>query len=773
MDSLYGGHQPVSFVLKEAFSSIDEMKSKFALGNSYSDVWFEEFCIIDTPNKNDKDNGKIYKRGLDYQNSMAGAIYQGQIVGSSGPSPYAQMNTIAEVTAQSKKTLDDYEYRRYPTGKDSSGNYITSDGSDGAAIASFDFDTTNALVPGKKSDGTFNDSIKYTWCNIRKDNADADSWFYVGWQIPYTVIDYDIHMVSPYDKSGAVLTDATEIERIDDGTHPYYEKWDLGLPKGIKGDTLRNLRVITPTTANKGKIYASSAFTVDSTTGETKVGAAGYTGIDDDIAAGRQIVVFDYYIYDKQLNPTAYMIYLGDFNIITDIAVADDGTLTVSYTHEDNTIFTKQIKWVKNVALTTGDGSQGGHFTVDFNNGDTSYTTDLTWVKGIAIADDGTVTYTYSGTNGGAIPANGKVIVDKLIQWIDSASLDVNNGKFLMDYNTGDSYSTILDWVKDITLDDSNGAITLHHTTGDVTSSAKLKLIESAQVSSTGVITFTTNTGEIITVTANGSQSAYQLKAVENVILNTGILEDKRIQIKYNTATSPVAIGNPINYIQDMVVRPEDYHLFVLFSDPTKRVTADDLDSEGKDASGNSWISSTVVKSFYTTIPTEEQGSTVYWRDYGTIKDQAGILLGFNVSYENVKEWVDAGNDGYDASGNLDVLKYLNANFPSGLTGEQNVLGSGVGTKGKIVTYAPQPATSTKQDHEFYAYDYNAGSWYYLGKISDTGMRDVLLLASTQTASDYYKDLNTKGLAFRYTAITTSDTAIPSYWDTEYTGTFA
>ena len=31
MDSLYGGHQSVSFVLKEAFSSIDEMKSKFAL----------------------------------------------------------------------------------------------------------------------------------------------------------------------------------------------------------------------------------------------------------------------------------------------------------------------------------------------------------------------------------------------------------------------------------------------------------------------------------------------------------------------------------------------------------------------------------------------------------------------------------------------------------------------------------------------------------------------------------------------------------------------
>ena len=53
------------------------------------------------------------------------------------------------------------------------------------------------------------------------------------------------------------------------------------------------------------------------TTGESTVGTPGYAGIDDDIAAGRQIVVFDYYVYDKKLNPTPIMIYLGDFNIIT------------------------------------------------------------------------------------------------------------------------------------------------------------------------------------------------------------------------------------------------------------------------------------------------------------------------------------------------------------------------------------------------------------------------------------------------------------------------
>jgi len=39
----------------------------------------------------------------------------------------------------------------------------------------------------------------------------------------------------------------------DPGTHPYYNKWHLSIPKGVSGDALRNLRV---TTFNK---YAENA----------------------------------------------------------------------------------------------------------------------------------------------------------------------------------------------------------------------------------------------------------------------------------------------------------------------------------------------------------------------------------------------------------------------------------------------------------------------------------------------------------------------------------
>ena len=306
MDSFYGGKQGVDFVLRAAFPSVAAMVSAFKGGPAYTDVWYNEYCIIDTPNKNDADNGKIYRRGLEYQNNMGGAIYVGQIVGPSSGTPYFQLLSIDDVEKLSTKELEEYSYRRYPYAYDEENEiYLTTD-DDSNPIQTFSFnkDYDETLVPGKYEDSSgvhYNDEIKYTWCNIRNDNADSDSWFYVGWSQPYLVVDYAIHQTSPYDSNGDVLTDATDIERIDDNSHPFWEKWDLGLPKGIKGDTLRNLRVIVPTANDKNKIYAASAITVNPTTGESTVGAAGYAGIDDDIAAGRKIVVFDYYIYDMIL----------------------------------------------------------------------------------------------------------------------------------------------------------------------------------------------------------------------------------------------------------------------------------------------------------------------------------------------------------------------------------------------------------------------------------------------------------------------------------------
>lgn len=756
MDSLYGGHEGVSFVIKASFSSVDEMKQRFSQGGNFTEVWYHEYCLISTKNKNHPDNGKVFRRGLDYQNPQtAGSIFVGQIVGPSSGTPFFQVDTIDNVEKISTKTLEENTYRRYPISQNVDGTVVTNWKQDangdwhdagGTLKKDFKFNIQNrTLVPGK--DGTsFNDDIEYTWVNIRKDDEDADSWFYVGMKFPYTVIDYKAHAVSQYDAAGNIRKDAdmTSISRIDDKTHPFWEYWDMGIPKGLKGDTLRNLKVVEMKEELCNKVYATEHITVDSTTGLATVGQSGYPNMEDDIAKHRQIVVYELYIYDKRINPDPILIYLGDFNIIKNVTLDDKGTLIVSYTHNNDTVFTKKIKWVTGVALSTGDGAAGGHFKMDFNNDSPAYETNLTWVKGLEIQDNGDVIGTFAGTDGGKVPVSGKKIL-KHIRWISSVSLNENTGDFVCTFNDGGiAAQNRLTWVKDITINQANGQITINTTTGEKLSPAKLKLLTAARVNDIGETTLIFNTGETINLkTENGGEN-YKITTVKSIYIGTGISDDKSIYVKYNSNPNPVKVSDPINSIERLVVRPSDWHLFVLYSDPSHRV---------KNAT-DGWISNNDAMKYDASIP--NYGSNIYWKDLGTIKDQAGILIGFNITKAQLTAagFTDA-----------DIITYLNREFPFGLTGAQNQPG-GQSNLGKIVTYQPQD--DAKSDKEFYAFDYNLSTWYYLGKIADTGMRDVKLMDESAASYESLKTLTADGLAFLQNSVTVSDNAIPSYWSSTY-----
>jgi hypothetical protein len=756
MDSLYGGHEGVSFVIKASFSSVDEMKQKFSQGGNFTEVWYSEYCLISTKNKNHPDNGKVFKRGLDYQNPQtAGSIFVGQIVGPSSGTPFFQVDTIDNVNSLSTKILEENTYRRYPVSQNVDGTVVTNWKQDasgnwhdagGTLKKDFKFNIQNrTLVPGKDG-ASFNDDIEYTWVNIRKDDEDADSWFYIGMKFPYTVIDYKAHAVSQYDAAGNIKNDIdmASIDRIDDKTHPFWEYWDMGIPKGLKGDTLRNLKVIEMKEELRNKIYATEHVTVNPTTGLATVGQSGYPNMDDDIAKHRQIVVYELYIYDKRINPDPILIYLGDFNIIKNITLDDKGTLTVSYTHNNDTVFTKKIKWVTGVALSTGDGAAGGHFKIDFNNDSPAYETDLTWVKGLEIQDNGDVIGTFAGTNGGTLANNGKNKIGH-VRWISSVTLDENTGHFVCAFNDGTaSVDKYLTWVKDITINQANGQITINTTTGDKISPAKLKLLTAARVNDIGETTLIFNTGETINLkTENGGEN-YKITTVKSIYMSTGISDDKSIYVKYNSNPNPVKVSDPINSIERLVVRPSDWHLFVLYSDPSHRVKNE---TDG-------WISNNDAMKYDASIP--NYGSNIYWKDLGTIKDQAGVLIGFNITKAQLTAagFTDA-----------DIITYLNREFPFGLTGAQNQPG-GQSNLGKIVTYQPQD--DAKSDKEFYAFDYNLSTWYYLGKIADTGMRDVKLMDESAANYESLKTLTADGLAFLQNSVTVSDNAIPSYWSSTY-----
>jgi len=57
------------------------------------------------------------------------------------------------------------------------------------------------------------------------------------------VIDFETIEENPYENGQ--YADTTSIERRDEENHPFYEKWRIHIPKGIKGDALKNFKVIT------------------------------------------------------------------------------------------------------------------------------------------------------------------------------------------------------------------------------------------------------------------------------------------------------------------------------------------------------------------------------------------------------------------------------------------------------------------------------------------------------------------------------------------------
>ena len=308
-NSFYGGRRGASFVIVKRYSTIAEMVTAFSQGGDYKTVNYDEYVLIDTENKNDRDNGKIYRRGYEYNNTMGGAIYEGQIVGPAGMAPHTEMHTIDEVEQIQER--EDFTYRR------GSGSYGPTGGN---------------VVPGKYVESgsgivKYNDEITWVYCSVRDLNS-HESTAHVGFKFPYTVIDYTTRSVSTYENGN--YADTSAATRIDDGSHPFFEKWRIDIPKGVKGDAFQNFRVM-----------------VADNTIQT------YTGQADDIAHNRQVLVYDYYHYDEKENGDMKTYYVGDYNKISNITVSVTGLVTIEYSHDDNETY--QMKIPTSVTINTGE----------------------------------------------------------------------------------------------------------------------------------------------------------------------------------------------------------------------------------------------------------------------------------------------------------------------------------------------------------------------------------------------------------------------------------
>lgn len=178
-----------------------------------------------------------------------------------------------------------------------------------------------------------------------RDLNSHESTAHVGFKFPYTVIDYETRSVSTYVDGN--YTDTTAATRIDDESHPFFEKWRLDIPKGIKGDAFKNFRVMT----------------ADNT-------IQTYTGQSDDIVNHRQVLVYDYYHYDQYENGDMKTYYVGDYNKISNITVSSSGLVTIEYTHDNADIY--QLRIPVSVSIDTGstEGTGTQRVIITYANGD-------------------------------------------------------------------------------------------------------------------------------------------------------------------------------------------------------------------------------------------------------------------------------------------------------------------------------------------------------------------------------------------------------------------
>ena len=511
MYSFYGGRPGNSFIIVANYESVADMVTNFKEGPNYTDVHYDEYVIINTTNKNDPDNGKIYKRGYNFNSEMGGAEYVGTIIGPAGKAPMLELSTVADVN--SKQEEQGFE-NRYAFG-----SYSTQNGS---------------LVPGKDGDN-FNDSISWASYSIRDANHE-DTVAYIGFTIPYFVFEFESEQVEPY-KNGT-YADVSSVTRIDDESHPFFGKWKLNIPKGIRGDSIKNFKIET-----------------------ASANIEPYQGQADDVNSNRKVLVYDYYDYNTSQNGAPKKLYLGDYNMIEGIDINEDGTIQIHYTHEDDDTWPQKLKWINSISLNNSTGV----FTASYNQG-SDYTVGLDWVKNLTINNDGTVTIDYT--------QSADKTYNKLIKWVSNITL-LGDGTMTIHWNTGESdtvFSKMVKWISSVNLaNDGTLTINYNNDSNPTVFTKALKWISGVNLANNGTLTFSYNNDSNPTVFTN------VIKSLENVTINTGENEgqgSQRFAITWNNSATPVEIGNPINYIMETAVDNEN-NLLVWYSDPARRALSD------------------------------------------------------------------------------------------------------------------------------------------------------------------------------------------------------
>lgn len=333
-ESFYGGRRGASVVIVKSYDSVAEMQTEF--DSVACPVDYDSYVVVNT-NVDGIESSVLYRRTLD------GPIKVGTLGSSSSGGGGTSSGGILDLVLTIPGSV--------PTPIDGQGEYSK---------------TNKSLVPGYYTDESgnpvYNDSIKWVYTNVISEDG-TSSKTYVGFTFPYSIVDFEASLVDKNDENNPV------IKRIDDGAHPFYNKWVLKIPRGQKGNSFKNLRVVSASWINT---YFPDGFT------------DGFILQDDN--PDSQHLIYDYQNEDSGELETYY---LGKYSIINNVLFSDDGTLSFVFNGNKTVSYTKKIKWISSVNL-----SEDGTLTFEYNNGEapTVYEKAIKTIKDISLLDDGTFT---------------------------------------------------------------------------------------------------------------------------------------------------------------------------------------------------------------------------------------------------------------------------------------------------------------------------------------------------------------------------------------------
>ena len=613
-------------------------------------VNYGEYVLIDSDNKEDPDNGKIFRRGLDYTNEMGGAEYKGQIVGPRGGNANLKLDHYNVVDREENKQTISYTV------------------------------TDEDLVSGAT-----HDSIDAVWSQVIDDKGQIVDYL-IGFKFPYEVIDFTAEPRSPYDSRGEILpSDTSLIERIPDGVDsegkpiykPFYEKWHMQVPRGIKGDSLSNFKTFFSKIAKGSPYYATEE------NAENKQSSVGI--LDEDTT----IFMDTYFKYHTK-----------------NIAQIKMGNPEVTY-------------WVN---LENGKDAHFGYLQTDYdhdpNNEHSDWKdVDNVWkdvdkykvINRLVLQEDGQLRILYTCDE----PQD----IEQVIRWIwlksnpsvpgdDGIRMDSQNGIITVYYNTlsnGEDHDSQqvgqLTWVTKI----------------DIELDGTLKIYYNNEVNSAHV------PADKWDSTTHCYTSDTQLKWIENIKINTGSdqggpgegMGNQKVNVTYNDNSS-VDIGNPLNYVVETLVAEDGnpygapaYHLLVWYSDPALRAT---LRTQYYKPNPQPGEVNRIWK--YASLKDPSRGVLDDWFDLGYVKGETGgvrILMKIDVTEKETK-----------------LYKNGVAVKPEELlTGTPNLDYAGWLVEVSDSAYP-------KQDHELYAYNYDdtvpvtsGDKWHRIGSLS-ASLSDVI-----------------------------------------------